>query len=161
MCRSGKPNPRNQAVNPQNWHRSDDKHQAAGEGGYWTWVVQFARPPVPLPESRLSAVRQLLPLLFCPHASSIVAYQPTGDNSHSFEATALLKSFGIFLGVFSGSFALGVATGVMTALISSRLFITGGGGGCWGCCVGQLWSKAAGMFDVRLCHRSTSCWFEP
>ncbi|KAG7232382.1 hypothetical protein INR49_008921, partial [Caranx melampygus] len=50
---------------------------------------------------------------------SIVAYQPAGDNSHSFEAMALLKSFGIFLGVFSGSFALGVATGVMTALISS------------------------------------------
>eukprot|EP00064_Thunnus_orientalis_P007275 superscaffoldBa00000796_g7295 len=42
---------------------------------------------------------------------SIVAYQPAGDNSHSFEAMALLKSFGIFLGVFSGSFALGVATG--------------------------------------------------
>ncbi|XP_035034471.1 sodium/hydrogen exchanger 6 isoform X1 [Hippoglossus stenolepis] len=49
---------------------------------------------------------------------SIVAYQPTGDNSHSFEAMALLKSFGIFLGVFSGSFALGVATGVMTALVT-------------------------------------------
>uniref|UniRef100_A0A3Q2QLQ6 Sodium/hydrogen exchanger n=1 Tax=Fundulus heteroclitus TaxID=8078 RepID=A0A3Q2QLQ6_FUNHE len=51
-------------------------------------------------------------------SSSIVAYQPTGDNSHSFEAMAVLKSFGIFLGVFSGSFALGMATGVMTALIS-------------------------------------------
>ncbi|XP_049597945.1 sodium/hydrogen exchanger 6 isoform X2 [Syngnathus scovelli] len=51
-------------------------------------------------------------------SSSIVAYQPTGDNSHSFEAMAMLKSFGIFLGVFSGSFALGVATGVVTALIS-------------------------------------------
>ncbi|TNM84721.1 hypothetical protein fugu_008899 [Takifugu bimaculatus] len=51
-------------------------------------------------------------------SSSIVAYQPTGDNSHSFEAMALLKSFGIFLGVFSGSFALGVATGVMTALVT-------------------------------------------
>uniref|UniRef100_A0A3B5AKK5 Sodium/hydrogen exchanger 6-like n=1 Tax=Stegastes partitus TaxID=144197 RepID=A0A3B5AKK5_9TELE len=49
--------------------------------------------------------------------SSIVAYQPAGDNSHSFEAMAMLKSFGIFLGVFSGSFALGVATGVMTAFI--------------------------------------------
>uniref|UniRef100_A0A672ZYH0 Sodium/hydrogen exchanger n=1 Tax=Sphaeramia orbicularis TaxID=375764 RepID=A0A672ZYH0_9TELE len=47
-------------------------------------------------------------------SSSIVAYQPAGDNSHSFEAMAMLKSFGIFLGVFSGSFALGVATGVMT-----------------------------------------------
>ncbi|TMS14092.1 sodium/hydrogen exchanger 6 isoform X1 [Larimichthys crocea] len=49
---------------------------------------------------------------------SIVAYQPAGDNSHSFEAMALLKSFSIFLGVFSGSFALGVATGVMTALVT-------------------------------------------
>ncbi|XP_036974471.1 sodium/hydrogen exchanger 6-like isoform X2 [Acanthopagrus latus] len=49
---------------------------------------------------------------------SIVAYQPAGDNSHSFEAMALLKSFGIFLGVFSGSFALGVATGVMTAFVT-------------------------------------------
>ncbi|KAM6907207.1 sodium/hydrogen exchanger 6-like [Xenentodon cancila] len=48
-------------------------------------------------------------------SSSIVAYQPAGNNSHSFEAMAMLKSFGIFLGVFSGSFALGVATGVMTA----------------------------------------------
>ncbi|XP_035998796.1 sodium/hydrogen exchanger 6 isoform X2 [Fundulus heteroclitus] len=51
-------------------------------------------------------------------SSSIVAYQPTGDNSHSFEAMAVLKSFGIFLGVFSGSFALGMATGVMTALVT-------------------------------------------
>lgn len=49
---------------------------------------------------------------------SIVAYQPQGDNSHTFEGTAMLKSFGIFLGVFSGSFALGVATGIVTALIS-------------------------------------------
>ncbi|CAJ1058853.1 sodium/hydrogen exchanger 6a [Xyrichtys novacula] len=51
-------------------------------------------------------------------SSSIVAYQPQGDNSHTFEGMAMLKSFGIFLGVFSGSFALGVATGVVTALIS-------------------------------------------
>ncbi|XP_028278292.1 sodium/hydrogen exchanger 6-like [Parambassis ranga] len=51
-------------------------------------------------------------------SSSIVAYQPAGDNSHSFEAMAMLKSFGVFLGVFSGSFALGVATGVMTALVT-------------------------------------------
>ncbi|XP_032388570.1 sodium/hydrogen exchanger 6 isoform X2 [Etheostoma spectabile] len=51
-------------------------------------------------------------------SSSIAAYQPAGDNSHSFEAMAMLKSFGIFLGVFSGSFALGVATGVMTALVT-------------------------------------------
>uniref|UniRef100_A0AAX7SPH5 Sodium/hydrogen exchanger n=1 Tax=Astatotilapia calliptera TaxID=8154 RepID=A0AAX7SPH5_ASTCA len=51
-------------------------------------------------------------------SSSIVAYQPEGDNSHTFEVMAMLKSFGIFLGVFSGSFALGVATGIVTALIS-------------------------------------------
>uniref|UniRef100_A0A8C6KL25 Sodium/hydrogen exchanger n=1 Tax=Nothobranchius furzeri TaxID=105023 RepID=A0A8C6KL25_NOTFU len=51
-------------------------------------------------------------------SSSIVAYQPQGDNSHTFEVMALLKSFGMFLGVFSGSFSLGVATGVVTALIS-------------------------------------------
>ncbi|XP_077361594.1 sodium/hydrogen exchanger 6b [Festucalex cinctus] len=51
-------------------------------------------------------------------SSSIVAYQPAGDNSHSFEATATLKSLGVFLGVFSGSFALGVATGVVTALVT-------------------------------------------
>nr|XP_023700154.1 sodium/hydrogen exchanger 6 [Paramormyrops kingsleyae] len=51
-------------------------------------------------------------------SSSIVAYQPTGDNSHTFEAMAMLKSFGVFLGVFSGSFALGLATGVMTALVT-------------------------------------------
>ncbi|XP_055015379.1 LOW QUALITY PROTEIN: sodium/hydrogen exchanger 6 [Boleophthalmus pectinirostris] len=51
-------------------------------------------------------------------SSSIVAYQPAGDNSHTFEGMALLKSFGMFLGVFSGSFALGVATGIVTALIS-------------------------------------------
>ncbi|KAK2882113.1 hypothetical protein Q8A73_022623 [Channa argus] len=44
-------------------------------------------------------------------SSSIVAYQPAGDNSHSFEGMAMLKSFGIFMGVFSGSLALGVATG--------------------------------------------------
>uniref|UniRef100_A0A8C5DYS0 Sodium/hydrogen exchanger n=1 Tax=Gouania willdenowi TaxID=441366 RepID=A0A8C5DYS0_GOUWI len=59
-------------------------------------------------------------------SSSIVAYQPAGDNSHSFEAMAMLKSFGVFLGVFSGSFALGVATGVMTLrdfpLLETALF---------------------------------------
>ncbi|XP_024918772.1 sodium/hydrogen exchanger 6a isoform X3 [Cynoglossus semilaevis] len=50
--------------------------------------------------------------------NSIVAYQPAGDNSHTFEVMALLKSFGMFLGVFSGSFALGVATGIVTALVT-------------------------------------------
>ncbi|KAK5918209.1 hypothetical protein CgunFtcFv8_002991 [Champsocephalus gunnari] len=54
-------------------------------------------------------------------SSSIVAYQPAGDNNHSFEAMAMLKSFGVFLGIFSGSFALGVVTGFMTALISFHL----------------------------------------
>ncbi|XP_015237465.1 PREDICTED: sodium/hydrogen exchanger 6 [Cyprinodon variegatus] len=51
-------------------------------------------------------------------SSSIVAYQPQGDNSHTFEVMALLKSFGMFLGVFSGSFSLGVATGIVTALVT-------------------------------------------
>ncbi|XP_056450040.1 sodium/hydrogen exchanger 6-like [Gadus chalcogrammus] len=51
-------------------------------------------------------------------SSSIAAYQPAGDNSHSFEALAMLKSFGVFLAVFSGSFLLGVATGVMTAFVT-------------------------------------------
>uniref|UniRef100_A0A8C5BZG8 Sodium/hydrogen exchanger n=1 Tax=Gadus morhua TaxID=8049 RepID=A0A8C5BZG8_GADMO len=50
-------------------------------------------------------------------SSSIVAYQPQGDNSHTFEVMAVLKSLGVFLGVFSGSFALGVATG--TPLLDS------------------------------------------
>lgn len=59
----------------------------------------------------------------CVLSRSIVAYQPEGDNTHTFEAMAMLKSFGIFLGVFSGSFALGVATGVVTALISFNVSI--------------------------------------
>ncbi|KAF6390846.1 solute carrier family 9 member A6 [Rhinolophus ferrumequinum] len=49
-------------------------------------------------------------------SSSIVAYQPAGDNSHTFDVTAMFKSIGIFLGIFSGSFAMGAATGVVTAL---------------------------------------------
>ncbi|EGW03168.1 Sodium/hydrogen exchanger 6 [Cricetulus griseus] len=44
-------------------------------------------------------------------SSSIVAYQPAGDNSHTFDVTAMFKSIGIFLGIFSGSFAMGAATG--------------------------------------------------
>ncbi|XP_061128157.1 sodium/hydrogen exchanger 6a [Syngnathus typhle] len=51
-------------------------------------------------------------------SSSIVAYQPEGDNSHTFEVVAMFKSFGMFLGVFSGSFALGGAIGVVTALVT-------------------------------------------
>ncbi|NWS99305.1 SL9A6 protein, partial [Mionectes macconnelli] len=54
-------------------------------------------------------------------SSSIVAYQPAGDNSHTFDVTAMFKSIGIFLGIFSGSFAMGAATGVVTALISFLL----------------------------------------
>ncbi|XP_063793523.1 sodium/hydrogen exchanger 6 [Pseudophryne corroboree] len=51
-------------------------------------------------------------------SSSIVAYQPAGDNSHTFDITAMLKSVGMFLGIFSGSFAMGAATGVVTALVT-------------------------------------------
>ncbi|KAL7983772.1 hypothetical protein Chor_000648, partial [Crotalus horridus] len=51
-------------------------------------------------------------------SSSIVAYQPTGENAHAFDAAAFFKSVGVFLGIFSGSFMMGVATGVVTALIS-------------------------------------------
>ncbi|XP_069060395.1 sodium/hydrogen exchanger 7 isoform X1 [Pleurodeles waltl] len=51
-------------------------------------------------------------------SSSIVAYQPTGGNSHTFDAAAFFKSVGVFLGIFSGSFAMGLATGVVTALVT-------------------------------------------
>ncbi|KAI5615988.1 sodium/hydrogen exchanger 7 isoform X1 [Silurus asotus] len=51
-------------------------------------------------------------------SSSIVAYQPSGANTHTFDASAFFKSVGIFLGIFSGSFAMGAVTGVLTALIS-------------------------------------------
>ncbi|XP_073726410.1 sodium/hydrogen exchanger 7 isoform X1 [Misgurnus anguillicaudatus] len=51
-------------------------------------------------------------------SSSIVAYQPTGGNSHTFDASAFFKSVGIFLGIFSGSFLMGAATGVVTALVT-------------------------------------------
>ncbi|XP_055077260.1 sodium/hydrogen exchanger 7 isoform X1 [Periophthalmus magnuspinnatus] len=51
-------------------------------------------------------------------SSSIVAYQPSGANSHKFDTSALFKSIGVFLGIFSGSFVMGAATGVVTALIS-------------------------------------------
>ncbi|XP_068107072.1 sodium/hydrogen exchanger 6 isoform X2 [Hyperolius riggenbachi] len=51
-------------------------------------------------------------------SSSIVAYQPAGDNTHTFDITAMFKSVGIFLGIFSGSFAMGAATGIVTALVT-------------------------------------------
>uniref|UniRef100_A0A3Q3GDZ8 Sodium/hydrogen exchanger n=1 Tax=Kryptolebias marmoratus TaxID=37003 RepID=A0A3Q3GDZ8_KRYMA len=47
-------------------------------------------------------------------SSSIVAYQPTGANTHKFDAAAFFKSVGVFLGIFSGSFVMGAATGVVT-----------------------------------------------
>uniref|UniRef100_A0A7N6BAQ0 Cation/H+ exchanger transmembrane domain-containing protein n=1 Tax=Anabas testudineus TaxID=64144 RepID=A0A7N6BAQ0_ANATE len=47
-------------------------------------------------------------------SSSIVAYQPSGANTHMFDASAFFKSVGIFLGIFSGSFVMGAATGVVT-----------------------------------------------
>lgn len=57
------------------------------------------------------------PRLFC-ICRSIVAYQPSGANTHMFDASAFFKSVGVFLGIFSGSFVMGAATGVVTALIS-------------------------------------------
>ncbi|KAF2986435.1 hypothetical protein EK904_003699 [Melospiza melodia maxima] len=49
-------------------------------------------------------------------SSSIVAYQPTGENTHAFDAAAFFKSVGVFLGIFSGSFMMGAVTGVFTKL---------------------------------------------
>ncbi|XP_076870846.1 sodium/hydrogen exchanger 7 isoform X3 [Brachyhypopomus gauderio] len=51
-------------------------------------------------------------------SSSIVAYQPSRVNTHTFDASAFFKSVGIFLGIFSGSFAMGAVTGVVTALVT-------------------------------------------
>ncbi|XP_053491730.1 sodium/hydrogen exchanger 7 isoform X2 [Ictalurus furcatus] len=51
-------------------------------------------------------------------SSSIMAYQPSGTNTHTFDASAFFKSVGIFLGIFSGSFAMGAVTGVVTALVT-------------------------------------------
>lgn len=50
-----------------------------------------------------------------------MAYQPSGANTHMFDAAAFFKSVGVFLGIFSGSFVMGAATGVVTALISFHL----------------------------------------
>uniref|UniRef100_A0A8C5CKR5 Sodium/hydrogen exchanger n=1 Tax=Gadus morhua TaxID=8049 RepID=A0A8C5CKR5_GADMO len=47
-------------------------------------------------------------------SSSIMAYQPSGANTHMFDAAAFFKSVGVFLGIFSGSFAMGAVTGVVT-----------------------------------------------
>ncbi|KAJ4942774.1 hypothetical protein JOQ06_005288 [Pogonophryne albipinna] len=49
-------------------------------------------------------------------SSSIVAYQPSGANTHMFDAAAFFKSVGVFIGIFSGSFVMGAATGVFTKL---------------------------------------------
>ncbi|KAF7701440.1 hypothetical protein HF521_002605 [Silurus meridionalis] len=51
-------------------------------------------------------------------SSSIVAYQPSGESTHSFDGEAMLSSLCTFLGVFSGSFILGAATGIVTALLT-------------------------------------------
>uniref|UniRef100_A0A1A8BJP8 Sodium/hydrogen exchanger n=1 Tax=Nothobranchius kadleci TaxID=1051664 RepID=A0A1A8BJP8_NOTKA len=51
-------------------------------------------------------------------SSSIVAYQPSGANTHKFDASAFFKSVGVFLGIFSGSFLMGAATGFVTALVT-------------------------------------------
>uniref|UniRef100_A0A1A8FUP6 Sodium/hydrogen exchanger n=2 Tax=Nothobranchius korthausae TaxID=1143690 RepID=A0A1A8FUP6_9TELE len=51
-------------------------------------------------------------------SSSIVAYQPSGANTHKFDAAAFFKSVGVFLGIFSGSFLMGAATGFVTALVT-------------------------------------------
>ncbi|XP_074839404.1 sodium/hydrogen exchanger 7 [Carettochelys insculpta] len=51
-------------------------------------------------------------------SSSIVAYQPAGENTHVFDAAAFFKSVGVFLGIFSGSFMMGAVTGVVTALVT-------------------------------------------
>ncbi|KAL3047777.1 hypothetical protein OYC64_021866 [Pagothenia borchgrevinki] len=51
-------------------------------------------------------------------SSSIVAYQPSGANTHMFDAAAFFKSVGVFIGIFSGSFVMGAATGVVTALVT-------------------------------------------
>ncbi|KAM6963210.1 sodium/hydrogen exchanger 7 [Aplochiton taeniatus] len=51
-------------------------------------------------------------------SSSIVAYQPSGANTHTFDAAAFFKSVGVFLGIFSGSFAMGAVIGVVTALVT-------------------------------------------
>uniref|UniRef100_A0A8C7FHA0 Sodium/hydrogen exchanger n=1 Tax=Oncorhynchus kisutch TaxID=8019 RepID=A0A8C7FHA0_ONCKI len=59
-------------------------------------------------------------------SSSIVAYQPAGASTHTFDATAFFKSVGVFLGIFSGSFAMGAITGVVTLhcfpLLETALF---------------------------------------
>uniref|UniRef100_A0A8C1LUY0 Sodium/hydrogen exchanger n=1 Tax=Cyprinus carpio TaxID=7962 RepID=A0A8C1LUY0_CYPCA len=59
-------------------------------------------------------------------SSSIMAYQPAGANTHTFDASAFFKSVGIFLGIFSGSFAMGAVTGVVTLhcfpLLETALF---------------------------------------
>ncbi|GAB1302797.1 Sodium/hydrogen exchanger [Apodemus speciosus] len=65
-----------------------------------------------------SVLNDAVAIVLSSNWSSIVAYQPAGDNSHTFDVTAMFKSIGIFLGIFSGSFAMGAATGVVTALVT-------------------------------------------
>uniref|UniRef100_A0A8C4FCW3 Sodium/hydrogen exchanger n=1 Tax=Dicentrarchus labrax TaxID=13489 RepID=A0A8C4FCW3_DICLA len=54
-------------------------------------------------------------------SSSIVAYQPSGANTHMFDASAFFKSVGVFLGIFSGSFLMGAATGVQRSKTFTKL----------------------------------------
>ncbi|KAK9393625.1 sodium/hydrogen exchanger 6 [Crotalus adamanteus] len=54
-----------------------------------------------------SVLNDAVAIVLC---SSIIAYQPEGYNTHTFDVTAMFKSIGIFLGIFSGSFAMGAAT---------------------------------------------------
>lgn len=92
-------------------------------GSVFAAVIALRKAHV-APRRCLSLQTKQCSVLVCafPPFSSIVAYQPAGDNSHTFDVTAMFKSIGIFLGIFSGSFAMGAATGVVTALISFLLF---------------------------------------
>uniref|UniRef100_A0A8C0ZHA4 Sodium/hydrogen exchanger n=1 Tax=Cyanistes caeruleus TaxID=156563 RepID=A0A8C0ZHA4_CYACU len=54
-------------------------------------------------------------------SSSIVAYQPTGENTHAFDAAAFFKSVGVFLGIFSGSFMMGAVTGRLNVTKFTKL----------------------------------------
>ncbi|KAG7276295.1 hypothetical protein CRUP_015618 [Coryphaenoides rupestris] len=55
---------------------------------------------------------------------SIVAYQPSGANTHMFDAAAFFKSVGVFLGIFSGSFTMGAVTGVTCSSLTPEPHVT-------------------------------------
>ncbi|KAM8887948.1 sodium/hydrogen exchanger 7 isoform 3-T3 [Synchiropus picturatus] len=54
-------------------------------------------------------------------SSSIIAYQPSGANTHKFDASAFFKSVGVFIGIFSGSFVMGAAIGVVQASLTCHV----------------------------------------